>query len=116
MKGYTSTVARLNRQVQQEEKHPNDVSAYLVRRADKSLSGNFEGISLNRDGTYSRTIVDQWGRSYGQQGTWRDYGEVGGKHIELDGYSEARDVVSRGGPQNAPKGTKSLGPGEYFVR
>lgn len=83
----------------------------------------FEGISLNPDGTYNRMVIDHWGRAHEQTGTWRGYGGTvqNGKsrisqHLELDGYSDLRDVLSGGDAKSAPKSTKTLSPGDFNVR
>lgn len=88
----------------------------------RSVDGGRESITLNRDGTYERVVVDKWGQLYTNKGTWRGYGDTVqqgkkqiSKSIEIDDYSDARDVMRTRGPHGAPKSTKTLPLGEFFV-
>jgi hypothetical protein len=88
----------------------------------RSVDGGRESITLNRDGTYERVVVDKWGQLYTNKGTWRGYGDTVrqgkkqvSKHIEIDDYSDARDVIRTRGPHRAPKSTKTLPLGEFHV-
>lgn len=90
---------------------------------DRKVGSEYEGISLHPDGTYDRTVVDSWGRSYQQQGKWRGYGGTAqtgrsrvSSRLELDGYSDARDVINTGNAQAAPKSTKTLSSGDFYTR
>jgi hypothetical protein len=95
-------------------------AAYINR----FVNSTYEGIELKRDGTYNRTIVDRWGRAHQQQGTWRGYGGTiatnskTGSHlsrqIELNSYSETRDLINS--PNPAPTKTKLISPYEYYIR
>jgi len=88
---------------------------------DRKVGPTYEGIALHPDGTYDRTVVDNWGRSHQQQGTWRGYGgtsQLGknrvSRRLELDGYSDTRDVIGAANAQNAPKSTKRLYSGDFY--
>ena len=90
---------------------------------DRKVGSTYEGIKLNPDGTYERTVVDNWGHGYQHKGTWRGYGgsfDTGksrvSKRLELDSYSDARDIINRGGAQSASKTTKTLSSGEFYMK
>lgn len=93
-------------------------SAYIERK----VGSTYEGIWLNPDGTYKRTVVDSWGHGHQHEGTWRGYGGSlqNGKsqvssRLELDSYTDTRDMIGSGSATPAPK-TKTLSAGDFYLK
>lgn len=94
-------------------------STYIERK----VGPTYEGILLNPDGTYQRTIVDNWGHGYQHKGTWRGYGgsfDTGkskvSRRLELDSYSDTRDIINTGSAQPTSKTTKTLSSGDFYMK